>query len=199
MVWGDIPKTLSCATSSLNSGQPWKPLDSEIHQKCTRGTDRALRSPSAHDTYNPTSWYLPISTTQRKIFRTCNEPWLRKEGFNYWKGKVSVLSDKKKIPYINKFIKGLNITLWHQWFCLCLWKIYGTGSYKKWWISYNRFVPVLSTAVDRTLSPYAIKETFRKTGIFPLNPGAIDNNQLALKKPINRISSGSKENQGVRL
>lgn len=59
------------------------------------GTDRALRSPSAHDTHNSTSYSLPLSTTQSKIFRTCNQPWLFQEEFNYWKGKVSALSNKK--------------------------------------------------------------------------------------------------------
>lgn len=126
VVWDNFPKTLPSETSSFNSGQPWKPLDVEAHQKGKRGTDRALLSPSAHDAHNSTSWCLPLSTTQSKIFRTCNEPWLCQEGFNYWKGKVSALSNKKN-DIIHQYLSKAKV--WHLWFCLCLWKIY--GSYKK--------------------------------------------------------------------
>lgn len=107
VVWDNFPKTLSSETSSFNSGQPWKPLDVEAHQKGKRGTDRALLSPSAH---NSTSWCLPLSTTQSKIFRTCNEPWLCQEGFNYWKGKVSALS-KKKEDIIHQYLSKAKVFL----------------------------------------------------------------------------------------
>lgn len=64
---------------------------------------------------------------------------------------------------------------------------------KKYWILYIRFTPFLSTPVDKTLSPYTIKEACRKTGIFLLN---IETNQLAPREPTNRFSSAKKEKRG---
>lgn len=60
---------------------------------------------------------------------------------------------------------------------------------------YIRFTPILSTAVDKTLSLYTIKEACEKTGIFLLN---LEANKLAPKEPTNLFSSAKKDNKQRR-
>lgn len=60
---------------------------------------------------------------------------------------------------------------------------------------YIRFTPILSTAVDKTLSLYTIKEACGKTGIFLLN---LEANKLAPKEPTNLFSSAKKDNKQRR-
>ncbi|CAG2211447.1 unnamed protein product [Mytilus edulis] len=52
----------------------------------------------------------------------------------------------------------------------------------------KEFAQVLSTAVDKALSPYIVKNAFRKCGILPFNREAIDRKKLA---PLDKSYKGS--------